>query len=579
MRSLAAGALLALLGLTHAAPSLNTLDSRQVPEGLKNCNEAFFSSVIASKKLGGKLAPKSPYTSDNEPYEDDERSLYYANHETDLNISDICGVQIHVTDNVAFELYLPSPKKWNKRFLTVGNGGFSGRANRRDMFSRAVQNWATMSTNAGNEDTSDNLVWAFNQPDLQKDWAYRAMAKSVPYAKALVAAYYDGIPTLGNYYSGCSTGGRQGIRQIEEDPKSFDGMLIGAPAWNVRSAMPVASRIGWLAETSGLKVTLLDQELTARLAVHIFTLCNGLDGSIADGVVRDSAKCADLLRGSSRNETIWGASNTTISQREAYLTLIEEFKTPPRNQTYAGDGFDPTAVHDMAVGSYLLDGNLTGNFTHQFAKYFLGLPIIWDNDEHGAQLLKASDEWDKSIRANADPRSLNGKGPFKGKTILYTGTADGFVSSRGTRRAFELAGGANNKNLAYFEIPGMSHCVDLETASINPPWYIGGVGLQIKPPGNITYMPESTGLVDAEHDALIALAEWHEGKTAGKGKGKGKCKGKRPDTIVASAFAAWGSSQTNFTVTKKRPVCRAPMKQVFKGPESAADDENAWGCA
>ncbi|KAK4443849.1 Tannase/feruloyl esterase [Podospora aff. communis PSN243] len=567
MRSLAAGALVALLGLAQAAPSPDTLKVRQVPEGLKNCNEAFFSSVISAKKLGGKIAPNSPYTPDTEPYEGDERALFFANHETDLNIDDICGVRIHVTDNVAFELYLPSPKKWNKRFLTVGNGGFSGRTNRLDMFSRAVQNWATMSTNTGNEEKSDTLAWAANKPDLQKDWAHRAMAQSVPYAKALVAAYYKDIPTLGNYYSGCSTGGRQGIRQIEVDPKSFDGMLIGAPAWNVRSAMPVASRIGWLAETTGLKVTGLDDLLTARMAIHIFTLCNGLDGSIADGVVRDSATCRALLRGSSRNETIWAASNTTIAQREAFLTLVEEFKTPPRNETYAGDGFDPTAIHDMAFGSYLLDGRLTGNFTHQFAKYWLNLPIIWDSDEHGAQLLKAADEWDKVIRANADPRALSGKGSYKGKTILYTGTADGFVSSLGTRRAFELAGGANNKNLAYFEIPGMSHCVDLETASVNPPWYIGGVGLHIKPPGNITYIPESTGLVDAKHDALIALAEWHEGGW------------KRPDTIVASAFANWGSSQTNFTITKKRPVCRAPMKQVFKGPETAADDENAWSCA
>jgi feruloyl esterase len=112
------------------------------------------------------------------------------------------------------------------------------------MFSRAVHGWAVMSTNVGHEDATGGLSWAANNQSLQIDWAWRAMASSVPYAKAIVAAYYQNVPAVGNHYSGCSTGGRQGIRQVEVDANSFDGMLIGAPAWNVRSAMAVLSRIG-----------------------------------------------------------------------------------------------------------------------------------------------------------------------------------------------------------------------------------------------------------------------------------------------------------------------------------------------
>ncbi|KAK5659417.1 hypothetical protein OQA88_618 [Cercophora sp. LCS_1] len=560
-----ASAVAALLGLGLAAPSSNHVGPRQSEsENLKNCTKPFFEDVIRKANLVDKVevADNSPYTSSSEPYA--IPVLYYANHNSTLNVPDICGARIKVkgTKNVAFELYLPSRANWNMRFLTVGNGAFAGGASRVDMFSRAVYGWATMSTNTGHENDNSSLPglldWAKNEPDLQKDWAYRAMAQSVPYAKAIVAGYYEGISMRGNYYSGCSTGGRQGIRQIEEDPNSFDGMLIGAPAWNIKSFVGVISRIGWLAETSGLKDTDTDPFLTFRIKETVYNICNGLDGSITDEAVRDMDKCRTALRGSSTNETLWRGSFTTVAQREAFLTLIEEFKSPVDDTSYAGDGFEPTAAWDLGFSTYLSDRRRNGDFTNQFAKYFLNdtsRDLVWDDSEHGKRLLGDLTEWNDRVRAQADPILL-GNGTYKGKTILYTGTSDGFVSSIGTRRAYDIAGGNSNNNLAYFEIPGMPHCVDLGTgASKNPPWYIGAVGLYIPAPNNVYYMPNNTGLdgsslFDARHDALTALAEWHENNRG------------RPDSIIATAFSTWGDGK--FEVSKQRPICRFPLKQNLK---------------
>lgn len=573
MWSFTAGTVFALLGLAEAVPSPSRpIESRQ-NNTPKNCNKAFFDNVIAQVKLGGSVATGSPYTPNTEPYtagQDPyrERVLHFANNNSPLRIADICGLRINVVDNIAFELYLPSPEKWNQRFLTVGNGGFAGGASRKDMFSRVVHNWATMSTNTGHDDPSLVLNWGQGEAGkkLQVDWAYRAMNLSVPYAKAIVAAYYGSDkPTKGNYYSGCSTGGRQGIRQVEADPKSFDAMLIGAPAWNIKSFAPVLSRIGWLADTSGLKVR-AQGEPTPTLADRIWALvykeCDGLDGSTTDGAIRNLPACYDRFRNQANNETLWASTSTTVEQRNAFLAIIEEFKNS-QVPDYTGDGFDITAIKDLVGSSYLMDKRDNLDFTQQFAQYFLNKPSLkWDTDTNGATLIKAAEDWDGEVHANADPRVL-GNGKYTGKTILYTGTSDGFVSSYGTRRAFNLAGGKDNKNLAYFELPGMPHCVDLGSGATNPPWYIGGVGLHLPFPNSVFYMPESAGFLNPTNDALMALVDWHEKK------------GAAPEQLISTAFQTWGDGA--YKASKQRPICRFPKQQKLVNQE-AVNQPTGWTC-
>jgi len=342
--------------------------------------------------------------------------------------------------------------------------------------------------------------------------------------------------------------------------------------------MPVISRMGVLGETTGL-ANPADPFILYRVGVQVYATCNPLDGSQFDGVARNLAACLDRFRanGSENNETLWQNTITTVDQRKAFKEIIQEFKVPNQDPAFSGDGFDPNGAFDWYVSTYLRAGSETGNFPQMFAKYFISTSfpaaenLRWDSDANGKALIDYSMKWDERVRANANPEMLNpDKSNYKGKTILYTGTADGFVSAEGTRRAFRLAGGANNPNLAFFEIPGMSHCVDLQTASDNPPWYIGGVNLHLKS-RNITFVPDSLGLNNTKHDALLALAEWHE---------KGQA-GKRPDTITSTAFSRYGANgRRDIEVKKKRPVCRSPMVQTFNGSDTQADadNESKWTC-
>lgn len=90
--------------------------------------------------------------------------------------------------------------------------------------------FASMSTDTGHNSSAADISWAYHEPEKQIDFGYRAMHGSVVLAKKLVEAFY-GCGIEFNYYSGCSTGGRQGLKEVEMYPEDFDGVLAGAPAW------------------------------------------------------------------------------------------------------------------------------------------------------------------------------------------------------------------------------------------------------------------------------------------------------------------------------------------------------------
>lgn len=90
--------------------------------------------------------------------------------------------------------------------------------------------FAVMSTDTGHNSTSIDISWALNEPEKKIDFGYRAMHGSIVMAKQVIEAYYGCKPEY-NYYSGCSTGGRQGLKDIELYPEDFDGVIAGSPAW------------------------------------------------------------------------------------------------------------------------------------------------------------------------------------------------------------------------------------------------------------------------------------------------------------------------------------------------------------
>jgi feruloyl esterase len=69
-----------------------------------------------------------------------------------------------------------------------------------------------------------------NNDESKEDMGYRAMHGSVVLAKQITADYYRGKISY-SYYAGCSTGGKQGMKEVQRFPEDFDGVVVGPPAW------------------------------------------------------------------------------------------------------------------------------------------------------------------------------------------------------------------------------------------------------------------------------------------------------------------------------------------------------------
>ncbi len=128
--------------------------------------------------------------------------------------------------DIKIEVWLPIAD-WNGKFLAVGNGGLAGTITYGWLASALQEGYAAASTDTGHADA--NASFALGHPEKVVDFAYRAVHEMAVKSKAIIAAFYGRAPRL-SYFTGCSTGGRQGLMEAQRYPADFDGIIVGAPA-------------------------------------------------------------------------------------------------------------------------------------------------------------------------------------------------------------------------------------------------------------------------------------------------------------------------------------------------------------
>ncbi|HKR17550.1 tannase/feruloyl esterase family alpha/beta hydrolase [Rhizorhapis sp.] len=152
---------------------------------------------------------------------------------------------------IGIEIWLPSKKAWNGRIHAVGGGGWVGSEETdltkissataaADLTTAAAvasrEGAVSSTTDTGHTGGSGSGAFAM-LPDgsintaLWQDFAYRAIHEQIVKTKALTQAYY-GSGARYTYWSGGSTGGRQGLKHAQRFPEDFDGILVAYPAIN-----------------------------------------------------------------------------------------------------------------------------------------------------------------------------------------------------------------------------------------------------------------------------------------------------------------------------------------------------------
>lgn len=126
---------------------------------------------------------------------------------------------------IRFVLRVPPASTWNGRFLFLGNGGPGGVTEAEATEYGLAQGYAIATCDTGHAATGLASLWAWQNPDAVRDYAWRSVHAASLSAHAIIERLH-GRPATRSYFAGRSTGGRQGLIEAQRFPQDFDGVLV-----------------------------------------------------------------------------------------------------------------------------------------------------------------------------------------------------------------------------------------------------------------------------------------------------------------------------------------------------------------
>ncbi|KAI1428183.1 Tannase/feruloyl esterase [Xylaria sp. FL1777] len=473
------------------------------------------------------------------------------------NLPALCAVTIAVASSLtsSYRVGLFLPAEWNNRFLAIGNGGFAGGINWLDMGAAVHLGFAVVSTDTGHSSSTKDLSWALDNPEARSDWGWRAIHGSVVLGKLLTQAYY-GSPISYSYYSGCSTGGRQGLKETQMFPGSFDGVLVGASAWYTSHLNTWVSKVAtynWPAEDDKH----IDWQLLPPIGDQIIKQCDDIDG-VADGIISLPELCnVDFEALSCEKSGANQSACLTAAQAQTLRNVYSDWRTSTGEFLYTG--LSPSSEQQMYS---VLNYSGASPYGIGYAQYFLLNNASFVLADFNDSLVSLADKLDPG-NATADNYNLTAFRDRGGKMIMYHGAADGLVPMPGSNlyydRVVKTMGGdvtATQEFFKYFMVPGMQHC---GFTPVDAPWAFGGAS-QASILGTDTW--SVPGFQDAQHDILLALVDWVE-------------KNVTVDQVVATTWK--NSTDASSGVLKQRPLCPYPQMARWDG-DGDPNNATSWSC-
>lgn len=185
--------------------------------------------------------------------------------------------------DIRFELWLPA-QNWNGKFMQTGNGGAAGSIVHSSLAEPLARGYAVANTDTGHRGAAGDFAWAAGHPERLTDYQYRAVHELTVAGKAITEARYGRAPER-SYWNGCSTGGRQGLKEAQCFPEDYDAIVAGAPTNNWSPLMSLSVLIRRNQGPTGLGADKLDLLKESALAA-----CDALDG-VTDRVIAEPGRC------------------------------------------------------------------------------------------------------------------------------------------------------------------------------------------------------------------------------------------------------------------------------------------------
>ena len=420
------------------------------------------------------------------------------------------------------------PANWNGKVLGIGGGGSAGNVTLQSAGAGLARGYAVIQNDLGHPGPSA-VDWSFavkgpGQLNTEAiiDFGHRATHVATVAGKELVSRYYQ-KPPQHSYWQGCSTGGRQGLAEVQRYPGDYDGVIAGAPVY---SPLVSSNAILRVQAFHGRPESNLLPAHVALIQEAVLAACDTKDG-VADRILTDPRTCT-WDPGVLRCKAVASAECLTDAQIETVRRTYAGVKT--KNGKYAamplmrggesdwvtrmiGTPQAPRGINAV-LGAPFVSFVVMGDGAYDFMKF---------DPERDMAALNSGLAGEHVHQQNADISAFVSRG---GKLLLWHGFNDPGPSPLSTIEYFEAVNTtvpAARDNVRLFLAPGVLHCG-------------GGAG------------PD-------RFDTLAALEAWVE-------------KGKPPASILA----------TKANSPLSRPLCPYPQLPRYKGSGDTNDAAN-YSCS
>ena len=421
------------------------------------------------------------------------------------------------------------PASWNGKVLGIGGGGFAGNFRVEAAADGLARGYAVIENDLGHASASaldpSFAIGADGKPNVDGiiDFGHRATHLATTTGKEIVAQRYGRAPEHA-YWQGCSTGGRQGLAEVQRYPDDYDGVIAGAPVYTPLTYSNAILRVQ--AFHAKPESNLLPAH-AALIHDAVLAACDAQDG-IKDGILNDPRTCTwdpgelACKAGDSGERCLTPLQIETV--RRVYAGVKTKNDKPAAMPLMRGGESDWVA---RMIGTAQQPNGLNAVLGAPFMSYIVKADPKYDlftfDPERDMAALDGGIAAAHVHQQNPDIAAFVARG---GKLLLWHGFNDPGPSPLSTIAYFAAVNGkvpAAKDSVRLFLAPGVLHCG-------------GGAG------------PDQL-------DTLTALERWVE-------------RGSVPERLVAT--------KANSPLT--RPLCAYPRLARYKGGGDT-NDAASFDCA